>query len=71
MIKIIKQGNLNRVARKIYTHTCENCGCVFEYDSEYIKENSKEIYTPQTLKCPCCNLNSIAYEDSYRIEVEK
>ena len=61
MIKIIKEGT-----RK--TQQCENCGCLFSYDSEDIEyEASCHLTQPigghrEYIKCPQCHEQIILEE---------
>lgn len=53
MIKIIKQGEVNRDIKKL---TCKNCKAEFEADSE----DFEVIFTPHNdmyymINCPCCH----------------
>ena len=68
MIKVIKEGNANRIP--IYQKECDDCGCIFEFtSSDYNRtydECVDEDYTH--IKCPCCKkrlyltLKAIRYE---------
>lgn len=58
-IKIIKNGDLNRLYRTI-AFTCKACGCVFEADEEdytyqYIQREDCEMFGWYEIKCPCCD----------------
>lgn len=54
MIKILKEGNL-------VTTTCENCGCVFQFDKkedvkvENINSCNRFSATRECIKCPQCD----------------
>lgn len=54
-MKIIKQGDLNKLKR-IKRFKCEHCGCVFEADNtEYVhKFSQRENCDWYEIKCPTC-----------------
>ena len=54
MIKIIKNGKKPIKTKVIYTTTCGNCGCKFEFEDEDLI-SEKRINGKKVITCPYCN----------------
>ena len=75
MIKILKEGKIQKPIRIIYKKKCYKCDCEFEFeteDCEYIDKRMGERF--YSIKCPFCkhtlfgsNINDL----EHREEVEE
>lgn len=62
MVKILKQGDLNRL-KKYKKFECDQCGCEFIADNtEYRNVSTQRDGPAFVIVCPCCNKN--AYNNS-------
>lgn len=55
MINIIKDGVIKPKTRTIYKATCDNCGCIFEFETEDIKSQEKRLDGNIFIDCPYCS----------------
>ena len=54
MIKIIKEGKLPKVYKRIYTATCDKCKCEFEFEDEDFTRVEKRFDGNYFINCPFC-----------------
>lgn len=72
MIKIIKEGKIPKLKKRIYEAACDYCGCRFEFETEDIKFQEKKLneVISSTVECPCCHKDITQALFKYR-EVEE
>ena len=54
MIRIIKQGKKPIKKKIIYSTTCNECGCKFEFEVEDCKAMDRTPNGRVFIVCPCC-----------------
>lgn len=76
MIKILKEGKIQKPIRIIYKRACNHCGCEFEFekgDCDYVDKALVGNVCFYTMKCPYCKktiCGNNLYDLEYREEVE-
>ena len=63
MIKILKPGRKPAVEEFVYTTTCPNCECEFEFQDEDCIWNERCLNGLSGIICPCCG-NSLSIRRS-------
>lgn len=72
MIKILKEGKVEKPTKVIYTAECPYCDCKFEFEAQDAIAITKHIYDGTIeIKCPCCKrkITLLRQTIKYREEV--